>query len=45
MWLNLLINDQQLQIHDKIGKEKTHPIFQPENLILITYAKDFLMKK
>jgi hypothetical protein len=39
------MNDQQLQIHDKIGKEKTHLIFQPKNLILITYVIDFLMEK
>jgi hypothetical protein len=45
MWLNLLMNDQQLQIHDKIGKEKTRSIFQLKILILITYAKDFLMEK
>jgi hypothetical protein len=45
MWLNLLMNDQQLQIHHKIGKEKTSSIFQPKNLILITYAKDFSMQK
>jgi len=45
MWLNLLMNDQQLQINDKIGKGKTRSIFQPKNLILMTYAKDFLMKK
>jgi hypothetical protein len=45
MWLNLLMNDQQLQIHEKIGKEKTGSIFQPKNLILITYVKDFFMEK
>jgi hypothetical protein len=36
---------QQVQIHDKIGKEKTRTIFQPKKLILTTYAKDFLMEK
>jgi hypothetical protein len=45
MWLNLLMNDHQLQTHDKIGKEKTRSIFQPKILILITYAKDFSMEK
>jgi hypothetical protein len=44
MWLNLLMNDHQLT-HDKIGKEKTRSIFQPKKLILITYAKDFSIKK
>jgi hypothetical protein len=38
------MNDHQLHTHDKIGKEKTYSIFQPKNLILITYAKDFSMK-
>jgi hypothetical protein len=39
------MNDQQLQIHHKIRKEKILSFFQPKNLILITYAKDFLMEK
>jgi hypothetical protein len=41
MWLNLLMNDHQLQTPHKIGKEKTLAIFQPKNLILITYVKIF----
>jgi hypothetical protein len=45
MWLNVLMNDHQLQTHDKIGKEKTHSIFQPKKLILTTYAKDFSIEK
>jgi len=36
---------QQVQLHDKIGKEKSRAIFQPKKLILTTHAKDFLMEK
>jgi hypothetical protein len=39
------MNDHQLQTHHKIGKEKTCSLFEPKNLILITYAKDFSMEK
>jgi hypothetical protein len=45
MWLNLLMNDHQLQTHDKFGKEKTRSIFQPKKMILTTYAKDFSIEK